>query len=187
MEFSDKKLNIFQRGILQKCIAFLAYLICASIAAFSIDLINKQWFISVAKRYYTNGQLPEEALKLFSFIMEFRVDTNIFNLAFLISVCVFICFKFVRFIAQLDLLRPVTLDKVIEFRKTMENIEIFKPEERIDFIIKSKIPLYIAYDPIISTEKEHVKAQFYACSKYDYFISANTINKYTVMQLLCIE
>ena len=122
MEFSDKKLNIFQRGILQKCITFLTYTICASIAAFFIDWIDKQWFLAIAKKYYTHEKISEEMLKAFSLIIESRNDPNIFFLILLILICGFLCFVFMRYTAQLNLSSSVTLMKVIEFRKAMESI-----------------------------------------------------------------
>lgn len=71
MEFSDKKLNILQRGILQKVIILLTYAIGISILASLIDLIDKQWFIYVINKYHNNGKLSEDA-NVFLIVIEPR-------------------------------------------------------------------------------------------------------------------
>lgn len=187
MEFSDSKLNIFQRGILQKTFTLLTYAICSSLIALFIEWIDKQWFISTIYEYYHNGKLSEKAAQVFSLVIESRGSIAVLVMIVVIIVCGLLCFVFMRCAAQLNWSSCVTLAKVIEFRKAMEAIDIFTPEERVEFVIKSKVPLYIACAPIIGMEKENVKVKFYALANYDYLSSADTINKYTGEQLLCIE
>lgn len=179
MEFSDKKLNILQRGILQKVIILLTYAIGTSILASLIDWIDKQWFISVINEYHNNGKLSEKAVNVFSIVIESRGSIAIFVIISILVIYGILCFIFMRRTAQLNWSYSVVLDKVVEFRNAMESIGIFNPEERFDFIIKSKVPLYIAHSPIIGKEKEKVKVKFYAFANYDYLSSADTIDKYT--------
>lgn len=187
MEFSDKKLNILQRGILQKVITLLIYAIGTSILASLIDWIDKQWFISVINEYHNNGKLSEKAVNVFSIVIESRGSIAILVIISIIVIYGILCFIFMRRTAQLNWSYSVVLDKVFEFRNAMESIDIFNPEERFEFIIKSKVPLYIAHSPIIGKEKEKVKVKFYAFANYDYLCSADTIDKYTGKQVLCIE
>lgn len=165
----------------------LTYSVLASIFGFIIDWIDKQWFIFIANTYVAHGKLSEKAANAFSIIINSRKDVHIAYIIFIIIIFGFICFIFIQRSAQLNWSASVTLEKVIEFRKAMEAIDIFKPEERIEFVIKNKLPLYISYTPILGIEQEQVNVKYYACSNYTYFISANTINTYTGEQRLCIE
>jgi hypothetical protein len=52
---------------------------------------------------------------------------------------------------------PVTLPKAVEFRSAMEQLGIADPTDRIAFVRKHKLPVFIALSPLIGKQERRIR------------------------------
>lgn len=76
------KLNVFQRGILQKCATVFAYLFSIGLGAFILDWIDKRLFIRLAEEAQQKEILSQKAAQGFIALIEARDSTAIFAIIF---------------------------------------------------------------------------------------------------------
>jgi regulator of replication initiation timing/uncharacterized membrane protein len=183
----SQKLNIFQRGILQKCATFLVYLVSVSISALIIDWLDKQLFIRLAEEAQRQNLLSPEAARGFTLLIEARESAAIFHIVFVILVCGFVVWLFMRWAATRNWSWPVTLPKAVEFRSAMERLGIAAPADRIAFVRKHKLAVFIALSPLIGKEHEAVRAKLYAFAHHSSLGDEGVFDRYTGMQTLCLS
>ena len=69
----------------------------------------------------------------------------------------------------------------------MEKLGITDTDDRIDFVRKHYVPVYIAFKPITGFMRDKVKARLYAFSDSAPFGSRRIFNTYIGSQLLCLD
>jgi uncharacterized membrane protein len=179
-------LNIFQRGILQKCATAFVY--CASIVtgALIIDWLDKRLFIHLAEEVQQQKLLSPQATRGFIRLIEARDSSVIFEIILVGVSCGFVGWLFMRWAAKRNWSWPVALPKAVEFRSAMEQLGIADPADRIAFVRKHKLPVYIALSPLIGKEHEAVRAKLYAFT-YSAFGVEEVFEQHTGKQTLCLE
>ena len=105
---SQKKLNIFQRGILQKCATVFVYMVSAATGAWIIDWLDKQSFIRLAEEAHRQNLISPEAVRGFIILIEAREVTAIFPIVLVGLACAFVGWLFMRWAAKRNWSWPVT-------------------------------------------------------------------------------
>ena len=59
---SSTKLNIFQRGIAQKCAVFCTYIISITVTAIILDSLDKKNFLNIIHKVNEQGSISEQAV-----------------------------------------------------------------------------------------------------------------------------
>ena len=184
---SSRKLNIFQRGILQKGFTFCVYTICLISASLFLDWLDKKWFIKAVNNALAKGEIPEKVAQAFTILIQSRDELFFLFLIFFGATCGLAGFLLVRLAARFQWSWPVTLPEAVEFRQAMEKLGITDPDDRIDFVRKHYVPVYIAFKPITGFMRNKVKARLYAFSDSAPFGSRRIFNTYIGSQLLCLD
>ena len=141
---------------------FFVYMVSAATGAWIIDWLDKQSFIRLAKEAQRQELLSPEATRGFMLLIEARDSTAIFPIILVGLACGFVGWLFMRWAAKRNWSWSVTLPKAVEFRSAMEQLGIVDPADRIVFVRKHKLPVFIALSPLIEKEHEAVRAKLYA-------------------------
>ena len=181
------KLNIFQRGILQKCATVLVYLFSIGLGAFILDWIDKRLFIRLAEEARQKEILSEKATGGFIALIEARDSTAIFAIILVGLGCGLIGWLFMRWAAKRNWSWPVTLPKTVEFRSAMERLGIVDPDERIYFVRKHKLPVFIAPKPLVGIEQTEVRVQLYPYASHSSLGDKEVFELHTGKQTLCLD
>ena len=184
---SSRKLNRLQRGILQKYAVACVYMISVVAAAYAIDWLDKSMFLDVVEQAHQQGSISEKVAKGFTILIESRSETDIFKLIFAICFCGSIGFFFMRWTATLLWSWPVALPKAVEFKQAMQNIGINTPEDRIDFVRKKDVPVFIASSPFSGLEQKDVHARLYPFATNMPLGNSDMLNKYIGEERLCLD
>ena len=183
----SKKLNIFQRGLLQKAVTFFAYLGSIVASALLLDWTDKRLFAATLEEASKRGVITPEVSSTLQMFIEGRDGTIIFAIIVVGISCVTICWLLMRWAAKRNWSWPVSLAKAIEFRAAMAQLGIIDPIERIDFVRKHKLPVFIALSPLIGKEQINVRAQYYAFA-HDYSFGNNELfERHIGKQTLCLD
>lgn len=181
------KLNIFQRGILQKGVTVLVYFACIAVGAFFLDWLDKWFFVTLAESARSRGNLSPETTRSFITLIEARDSTVIFAIILVGLFCGFVGWLFMRWAAKRNWSWPVTLPRVVEFRAAMERLGIVDPDDRIAFVRKHKLPVFIAPAPIVGVEQASVRVQLYAFAHNSSFGDNEIFERYAGKQALCLD
>lgn len=184
---SSRKLNIFQRGILQKCFTFFVYTICLISASLFLDWLDKRWFLKWVSNAVEKGEITEKTAQAFAILIQSRDELFFLFLIFFGAACGLASFLLVRLAAKFQWSWPITLLKAVEFRQAMEKIGITDPDDRIDFVRKHGLPVYIASKPFLEMEQASVKARYYAFADSLSIGNREIFNTYTGNQRLCLD
>lgn len=184
---SSVKLNMFQRGILQKGATAFVYLASIGIGAFIIDWMDKRLFVRLAEEAQQRNILSPEATQGFIALIEARDSTTIFAIILVGLGCGFVGWLFMRWAAKRNWSWPVTLPKAVEFRAAMEQLGIVDPNDRIDFVRKHKLPIFIALSPLVGREAESVRAQLYVFAHHSSFSDKDVFERHIGKQTLCLD
>jgi hypothetical protein len=181
------ELNILQRGILQKCATFLVYMVSVSAAALMIDWLDKGLFIHLAKEAQRQNLLSPEAARGFTILIEARDSIAIFYIVVVILACGFVVWLFMRWAATRNWSWSVIRPKAVEFRPAMEQLGIADPADRIAFVRKHKLSVFIALSPLIGKEHEAVRAKLYAFAHHSSLGDEGVFEQHTGKQTLCLD
>ena len=184
---SSTKLTIFQRGIAQKCVVFCTYVITISVTAFILDWLDKKTFLNIIHEANKQGSISEQAVNAFTILIIARDEKFFLDLIFIGTFCGIIGLLIIRQVAKLQWSRPVILPKVIEFKQAMQHIGIHTPEDRIDFVRKQGIPIFIASKPFLEMEQYSIPVRLYTFAYNSTLSDANIFSTYIGQQRLCLD
>ena len=184
---SSTKLTIFQRGIAQKCVVFCTYVITISVTAFILDWLDKKTFLNIIHEANKQGSISEQAVNAFTILINARDEKFFLDLIFIGTFCGIIGLLIIRQVAKLQWSRPVILPKVIEFKQAMQHIGIHTPEDRIDFVRKQGIPIFIASKPFLEMEQYSIPVRLYTFAYNSTLSDANIFSTYIGQQRLCLD
>ena len=184
---SSTKLTILQRGVAQKCVVFCTYIISITFIAFILDWLDKKTFLKIVHEVNKQGSISEQAVNAFTILIESRDGIFFLNLIFIGIIFGVVGLLIIRQSAKLQLSKPVVLPKVIEFKQAMQHIGIHTPEDRIDFVRKQGVPVFIASEPFLELEHYNVRVRLYAFAYNSNLSDANIFNTYIGQQRLCLD
>ena len=171
---SSTKLTIFQRGIAQKCVVFCTYVITISVTAFILDWLDKKTFLNIIHEANKQGSISEQAVNAFTILINARDEKFFLDLIFIGTFCGIIGLLIIRQVAKLQWSRPVILPKVIEFKQAMQHIGIHTPEDRIDFVRKQGIPIFIASKPFLTPLYLRIQLNSERCEYFQHLYRSTT-------------
>ena len=181
------KLNIFQRGALQKCAVSLAYMASFGIGTFVLYLVDTQLFFRFVERVKQRDIFSMEPARGVAALYEARDHTEILSFLFICLCCGFVGWLFMRWAAKRNWSLPVTLPKALEFRTAMRKLGVTTPEDEISFVKKYKIPVFIASHPFIGDVQENVRSQFYAFAHHSAFSESDIFERHIGKRTLCLD
>ena len=181
------KLNIFQRGILQKCATAFVYFVSIGVGAFILDWLDKQLFIRLAEEARQRDILSPDALRGFTALIEARESTTIFVIILIGVGCGFVGWLFMRWAAKRNWSWPITLPRVVSFRTAMRRLGIIDPKDEIAFVKKYKLPVFIASIPLIEDEYENISVKLYAFAHHSEFSAEDVFEQNIGRQTLCLN
>ena len=82
---------------------------------------------------------------------------------------------------------PVTLPRAVEFRSAMDQLGIVDPDERVYFVRKFKLPVFIAPKPLVGLEHENVRVQLYPYASHSSLGDKEVFELHTGKQTLCLD
>ncbi|MCD7983247.1 MAG: hypothetical protein LUG19_03200 [Desulfovibrio sp.] len=182
-----KKLNIFQRGILQKAVTALAYFGSIAIGAYILDWADKRIFFTTITEATQRDIISAEAATGLKRFIEGRDGTIIFAIILIGLFCVVLGWLFMRWASKRNWSWPVTLPKAVEFRTAMRKLGVTTPEDEISFVKKYKLSVFIALCPINGDEQENIRAQFYAFAHHSTFSESEVFERYIGKKTLCLD
>ena len=161
MELSDKKLNTFQKGILQKYFSLATYGICVIGTASAIAFLIKKDILKTLTAIQKQAGLSEQ----FFLMLTAALDERGFALASIIifssGLLALVSWFIVRWAGNRNWSTPVVLPTAVEFRSAMDRLGVLNPRDRFDIIEKFRIPLYITEKPLLEPENEDIQARYY--------------------------
>ncbi len=184
---SSRKLNTFQRGFLQKCAVFCVYMVSIIAVAYALDWLDKKMFLNIVEQAHQQGAISENAVKGFTILIESRNEAEFLKLIFAVCICGGIGLLFMRWAATLLWSWPVVLPKAVEFKQAMQNIGINTPEDRIDFVRKREVPVFIASKRFSEMEQENIHARLYPFAANMPLGNTDIFNKYIGQERLCLD
>lgn len=184
---SSTKLTLLQRGVAQKCVVFCTYIISITVIAFILDWLDKKTFLKIVHEVNKQGSISEQAVNAFTILIESRDGIFFINFIFIGIICGVVGLLIIQQFAKLQWSKPVILPKVIEFKQAMQHIGIHTPEDRIDFVRKQGVPVFIASKPFLELEQYNVPVRLYAFAYDSNLSDANIFNTYIGQQRLCLD
>ena len=147
MALSDKKLNAFQKGILQKYFSLATYGVCIIATAYAVAFLIKNDILKALTAIQKQAGLSDITFRM----LTDALDERGFALASIIifsSVLLALASWFtVRWAGNRNWSTPVILPCAVEFRSAMDRLGVQKPRDRFDIIEKFRIPLYLSAPP----------------------------------------
>jgi sterol desaturase/sphingolipid hydroxylase (fatty acid hydroxylase superfamily) len=131
-----QKLNLFQRGILQKVATAIVYFASFVTGAFILDWLEKRRFTVVAEKAQQQGILTPESFRDLKAQIAAMDVTAIFAIIIVGLFCVGIGWLLMRWAANLNWSWPVTLPKAVEFRSAMRMVNISDSTGEIECVRK---------------------------------------------------
>lgn len=185
---SDRqKLNIFQRGILQKDAILFVYLVSITIGALIVDWLDKRLFIALVQKAHEQGSLSLDGARSFITLIESRDTTMFFFIISVGLVCGFAGWLFMRWAAKRNWSWPVTLSRAVEFKAAMRRLGVVDPVEQIEFVRKRKLPVFISLSPLLQEEHTEVHAKLYPFA-HNSSLSDKTVFTHSAGdQVLCLD
>ncbi|MDR2050246.1 MAG: hypothetical protein LBQ63_00505 [Deltaproteobacteria bacterium] len=113
------KLNIFQRGILQKVAVAAVYFSCFLAGGFFIDWLEKRRFATAVAEARKQGVINSEDFDRLKPLIAWMDETAAFALIVVILIRALASRFLMRRAANLNRAWPVTLSKAVEFRYAM--------------------------------------------------------------------
>ena len=161
MELSDKKLNAFQKGILQKYFSLATYGICVIATASAIAFLIKKDILKTLAAIQKRAGLSEQVFRMLTAALDERGFALASIIIFSSGLLALVSWFIVRWAGNRNWSMPVVLPKALEFRSAMDRLGVLNPRDRFDIIEKFRIPLYITEKPLLEPENEDVQARYY--------------------------
>jgi len=185
---SDRqKLNMFQRGILQKCAFVFVYLVSITTGVLIVDWLDKRLFIALVQKAQEQGSIPLEGARSFITLIESRDIPTFFYIIFSGFTIGFAGWLFMRWAAKRNWSWPVTLSRAVEFKAAMRRLGVVDPVEQIEFVRKRKLPVFISLSPLLQEEHTEVHAKLYPFA-HNSSLSDKTVFAHSAGdQVLCLD
>ncbi len=180
------KLNIFQRGILQKVATFIVYMACAIAGMLTLDRLEQQHFIDILTKARKQGIISNEIFQELNNLIVSLNETIIIYIILLVAVCGGVCWILMRWASSLNWSWPVVLPRAIEFRAAMRRLNIIEPNEEIEYIRKYKLPVFIASSPLLKNEQEKIRVKLYPFAHHVLY-NPNVFERNIGRKTLCLD
>ena len=161
MELSDKQLNTFQKGILQKYFSLATYGICIIATAYVIAFLIKKDILKILSTIQKQAGLAEHTLRMLTAALDERGFALTSIIIFCSVILALVSWFIIRWAGNRNWSTTVILPKAVEFRSAMDRLGVQKPRDRFDIIEKFRIPLYLSEKPLLASENTDVQVRYY--------------------------
>ncbi len=154
-----RKLNIFQRGLIQKILGLAVYFIVILFFLLGSSALEKYRLTQSIEQAQQQGSITLEMAEHFK---QIQFPVSRFDAFWNILLAVFILgfgWLFGRYATWLNLSWPVTLPAAIEFLTAMHKLGLKDLEEQLAYIKRHRLPVYIAEAPILNENRQNVFAR----------------------------
>ncbi len=187
MELSDKKLNAFQKGILQKYFSLATYGVCIIATAYAVAFLIKNDITKILSAIQKQAGLSDLTFRM----LTDALDERGFALASIIIFCsvilALVSWFTVRWAGNRNWSTPVILPCAVEFRSAMDRLGVLNHRDRFDIIEKFRIPLYITEKPLLEPENGDVQARYYRHGDQADMRSLAMLETFIGCQQLCLD
>ena len=187
MELSDKKLNAFHKGILQKYFSLATYGVCIIATAYAVAFLIKNDILKALSTIQKQAGLSDLTFRM----LTAALDERGFALASIIIFCsvilALVSWFIIRWAGNRNWSTTVILPKAVEFRSVMDRLGIQTPRDRFDIIEKFRIPLYISEKPLLAPENTDVQARYYRHGAKADMRSLALLETHIGSQKLCLD
>ena len=183
----SRKLNMFQRGILQQIAVGVVYAACCLSAMFCLDKLIKYRFIRLASQAQNQDIIDSETADLLKKIIQAPDMAESFFIILLIVFFSLLGWFLMRWAARLNLSWPVSLPRAVEFSTAMCKMGIFAFIDQMAFIHKNRLPVYNALKPIIGESDENIRARLYPYAHNDILFVEVAMATNIGQRLLCLD
>ena len=187
MELSDKKLNAFQKGILQKYFSLATYGVCIIATAYAVAFLIKNDILKSLTAIQKQAGLSDITFR----ILTDALDERGFALASIIIFCsvilALVSWFIIRWAGNRNWSTTVILPKAVEFRSAMDRLGVQKPRDRFDIIEKFRIPLYLSEKPLLTSENTDVQVRYYRHGAEADMRNIAMLETFIGCQKLCLE
>lgn len=187
MESQPKKLNIFQRGILQIITYGVVFVAFIALTGFVVDSFEKWRFIKIIEGAQHQGLITPEGFQVAKNLIESMSWLATFVPVGIGGACVIAGWYSIKWALNRNWSWPITLKKAVEFRFAMRKFGIVDPDEWIPFICKHNIQVFITFSPLLSDEQENVRARRYTRAPNRDLIEKKVFDLNTGRQTLCLD
>lgn len=171
-----RKLNIFQRGILQETAYIISSLGCGAIAMLLLDRFEKLRFVVAMEKARQQDIISQETASKLKVVINALDATEAFVAIALVFLSFFVIWKLMRRATGLNWSWPVNLPKAWEFSSAMRKIGKLDFGDQLDCIAKHRLRVYIATEPILRDQDENVRAKLYPVANNTFLVLKNILD-----------
>jgi hypothetical protein len=183
----SSKLNILQRGILQKVAVAAVYFSCFLVGGYFIDWLEKRRFATAVEEARKQDLMSLEDVGSLKSLISGMDETAGFALVIMILICALASWFLMRWAANLNLAWSVTLPKVVEFRYAMDKLGIKASNKQISAVRDYKLSVFIALKPLFPGEHEAVSVKLYPFAHDSPFSTDTVFERHAGKQTLCLN
>jgi hypothetical protein len=181
-----KKLNWRQRGFLQQIFSIISVLICGAIFLYFLDLFEKRRFLAEINKLQIGEKIDKNTFSLIEIAVNSMFSGDVLLIVIIGVSCIALLHLLLKWFGQVNWALPATLSKAVEFSSALRNLGIINPSEQVEFIVKKKMPVYIACEPLLGNQRENVKAKLYVFGNKEYFVAGKFLASTIGRQTLCL-
>lgn len=182
------KIKAFFKTTIYSYLYFLFFqLILLLIVAYIINGLYIKIDLMFAEDLYKNMTITKEELVFLQRTLLNKSYNELSPFISLIIVVLYIFYILCKKLANLNLVYPKTLDKVIEFKNAMQKLNIKTADEQIDFISRSIITVYQTSKPLKKDVQENCKASIYTFFGNPIYRDTKKIKSLMIDNKLCLN
>lgn len=182
------KIKAFFKTTIYSYLYFLFFqLILLLIVAYIINGLYIKIDLMFTEDLYKNMTITKEELV---FLQRTLLNKSYNELSPFISLTIIVLYLFYiicKKLANLNLVYPKTLDKVIEFKYAMQQLNIKTADEQIDFISRSLLTVYRTNNPLKETTQTNCKASIYTFFGNPIYRDVIIIKSLMIDNKLCLK
>ncbi len=182
-----RKLNIFQRGILQETAYIIISLGCGAIAMLLLDRFEKLRFVVAMEKARQQDIISQEIASKLKIVINALDATDAFAVITLVFLSFFVIWKLMRRATGLNWSWPVNLPRAWEFSSAMRKIGKLDFGDQLDYIAKHRLRVYIATEPILRDQDENVRAKLYPVANNSFLVLKNILTTNIGERKLCLD
>jgi hypothetical protein len=183
---SYAKLNWRQRGFWQQIFSIISVLLCGAVFLYFLDLLEKRRFLKALHQLKLDEIIDENTFALIESAIYSMFSVDVMDVVGSGLVCFFLLYLLLKWSGKINWAAPVTLSQAVEFSSALRELGIINPSEQIEFIIKKKMPVYIAFEPLLGNQKENVRAKLYVFGNKEYLAAENFFASNIGRRTLCL-
>jgi len=151
-----------------------------------LDLFEKRRFLAEINKLQLGEKIDKNTFSLIETTINSMFRGDVLLVVIIGVACLALLYLLLKWSGQINWATPVTLYKAVEFSSALRDLGIINPREQLEFITKKKIPVYIAFEPLLGSQKGNVKAKLYVFGNKEYFVAGSFLASNIGRRTLCL-